>query len=130
MTIRSELETVLGTFCTANNIARSIEGKPFDRSKVTEYVQLFFLDSSTTNPNVEFSRKRIRGMIQINICCPDGQGSKRVEELAQMVADLYPADNKQAFATVSIEQHPQIGRAMIDANFRVVPVTVSYRQES
>lgn len=130
MTIRSELEAPLAAYCAANSIALSREGVPFDRTKFTEYLQIFFLDSSTINPYVEFSHKRIRGYVQINVCCPDGKGSKRVEELAEAVAALYPADNKQAFATVSIEQHPQIGRAMIDANFRVVPVTVSYRQES
>ena len=130
MTIRSELEAPLINYCTTNSIAFSLEGKPFDRTKVTEYVQIFFLDQSISNPTVDMESKRIRGFVQINVCCQDGKGSKRVEELAEAISLLYPCANKQAFATVSIEQWPQIGRAMIDANFRIVPVTVRYRQES
>lgn len=131
MTIRSELEAPLFAYSAANgNIPIAVEGKAFTKPTNADYLRIFFLDKSNSNPTVEFSRKRTRGMIQIDVCVPDGQGSKHAEELAEAIAALYPAANKQAFATVSIEQHPQIGRAMIDANFRVIPITVMYRQES
>jgi len=131
MTIRSELEAPVVVYTQANTtIGLSVEGRPFDRTKFKEYLQVVFLDKAVYNPTVEFTRKRTRGALQINVCCEDGKGSKRVEELAEIIASLYPSFNKQAFATVSIEQHPQIGRAMIDANFRIVPITIWYRQES
>lgn len=130
MTIRTELETVLYNFGQLNNLPIAWEGVPFDSTKYEEYIQIFFLNRAIYNPTLEFSRKRTIGMLQINVCVKDGYGSNRVEELAEAVAALYPASNKQAFETVSIERHPQIGRAMIDANFRVIPVTIEYRQES
>lgn len=130
MTIRSELEAPLAAYCTANSIPLSREGQPFDRTSLKEYIQIFFLDKAITNPTVDMESKRTRGFVQINVCCEDKKGSKRVEELAEAISLLYPCANKQAFATVSIEQWPQIGRAMIDANFRIVPVTVRYRQEA
>ncbi len=131
MTIRSELEAPIATFAQTNNIPVAWEGQPFDKTKVVgDYLRIFFLQKNITNPTVAFTDKRIRGLVQIDVCVPDGKGSKHVEELAEAVAALYPAANKQAFPTVSIEQHPQIGRAMIDGNFRVVPITIEYRQES
>lgn len=130
MTIRSELEAPLATYATANNIPVAWEGKPFTKPTTGDYLRIFFLNKSITNPTIDFESKRTRGMVQIDVCVPDGKGSKHAEELAEAIAALYPAANKQAFATVSIEQHPQIGRAMIDTNFRIIPVTIEYRQES
>ncbi len=136
MSIRSELESVLISYCTAHNIALSLEGVPFVKPTIpagnstTYYLQAFMLNSATTNPTVEMTRKRIRGFFQINCYAPDGFGSGKVEALADAVAALYPSYNKLAFPTVSIEQHPQTSQAFIDGPFRAVAVTVKYRQES
>lgn len=130
MTIRSELETVLKEYAEDNSIAVAWEGASLDRTTLSEYVQLFFLDKAIVAPDLAVARKRTTGMVQINVCVRDGTGSKRVEELAEAVAALYPVANKQKFETVSIEQHPQIASAYIDGPFRIIPVTVEYRQES
>ena len=68
--------------------------------------------------------------MSVNVCVPDGQGSKTIESLAQQIVDLFPIVPKSLFTTVSIEQTPQVGQAMIDNAFRVVPVTIRYRQEA
>lgn len=130
MTVRSELETPLVDYANDNSIAIALEGCSLDRTGLIEFLEVIFLDKSVTNPTLEFSAKRTRGYMQVNVYVQDGMGSKRVEELAEAVAALYPAANKQAFATVSIEQHPQFSRAMIDGNFRVISVSIKYRQES
>jgi hypothetical protein len=130
MTIRTELESPLATYATANNIPVAWEGKAFTKPTSGDYLRIFFLNKVISNPDVEFVRKRTIGMVQIDVCAPDGQGSKHVEELAEAIASLYPSYNKQAFPTVSIESHPQIGKAMIDSGFRVIPITIEYRQES
>ena len=129
MTIRDELESVLIAYCTAKNIPLSLEGKPFKKPDGT-YIEAFMLPSVTTNPTVDMVRKRIRGFFQINCCTADGYGSKAVEALADEVAALYPSYNKLAFPTVSIEQHPQTGQAIIDGAHRYIPVSIKYRQES
>jgi hypothetical protein len=131
MTIRSELEAPLVSYGLANNIKVSLEGIAFDATKTTEYLKITFSDRTIINPTVEFVRKRTRGFVQIDVYCPDGKGSKRVEELAEAVAALYPPYNKQLFPTVSIEGYPQISKARsADTNFRVISVTIWYRQES
>lgn len=130
MTIRSELETPLAAFAAANNIPVAWEGKTFTKPTSGPYLQPFMLDKAIFNPTVDMERKRTRGFFQINVCVPDGRGSKEGEELAELIAALYPSANKQAFPTVSIEQHPQIAHALLDSNFRVIPVMIRYRQES
>lgn len=131
MTIRTELEAPLIAYGATNNIPVAKEGVAFTKpNPPAPYLEIFFSDKKIINPTIEFTRKRIRGFVQINVYCPDGKGSKQVEDLAEAVAALYPAANKQAFATVSIEGHPQMGRAMVEPNFRMIPITVWYRQES
>lgn len=129
MTIRSELEKKVVEYAASRSLAVAMEGCPFDRTNVSEYLEVFFLKKAIFARDVAVQGKTTRGMMQINVCVKDGTGSKRVEELAEAIAALYPVANKQAFPTVSIEQHPQIGPAFIDAKFRIVPITVEYRQE-
>lgn len=94
------------------------------------YLQPTMLDKGISSPNVDAARKRTRGYFQVKCYSLDGKGSKAVEVLAEQVAALYPLANKQAFETVSIEDHPQISQAMIDGIFRCIVVSVRYRQEA
>ena len=94
------------------------------------YLQVWFAGSTTANPTVDGTRKRTRGFMQVNIAALNGQGSKQGEDLAQQIVDLFPILPKSLFTTVSIEQTPQTGQALIDGVFRVIPVTIRYRQEA
>jgi len=131
MTVRSEIEQKLATFATTQSpaIPISYEGVPFTKPTSGPYFEVFFLNSSTQDVTVDGTRRRVRGYVQINVCYPDGKGSKAVEAMAEAVSALYPVVPKSLFTSVSIDQSAQIGRAFISDNFRVVPVTIYYRQE-
>lgn len=132
MSIRSELEGTLLTWAAAQSppLLVCVEGVPFVKPTNAPYLQVWLTSSVTTNPTVDGKRKRVRGFVSVNICVPDGKGSKQAEDLAQQIVDLFPVVPKSLFTTVSIEQTPQTGQAMIDNAFRVIPVTIRYRQES
>lgn len=133
MTIRSEIESRLITWAQAQvpPILVSLEGVPFTKpTDGSAYLQIFFLGSASTNTSVDGLGVRVRGIAQINCCVPDGKGSKQVEALSQNIVDLFPVVPKSLFTTVSIEQTPSVGQAMIDATWRIVPVTIKYRQEN
>lgn len=130
MSVRDELEAKLISFAATNNIALSLEGVPFVRPSGLPYLQCWMLGSQPADITVDATRKRIRGVFAINVCCLDGRGSKQVETLAAQVTALYPIVPKELFSTCSIEQTPQTGQAMIDSNYRIIPVTVRYRQEA
>lgn len=133
MTIRSEIETRLLNWANAQSppIRVALEGVPFTKpTDGSPYLQIFFLNTSTTNPAIDGTRIRVRGVVQINCCVPDGKGSKQVDALAQSIIDLFPIVPKSLFSTVSIEQTPDAGPAIIDATWRIVPVSIKFRQES
>lgn len=130
MSVRTELETVITNFAASKDIRVAYEGAGFTPIPNKPYFRVFMLKPSRSNPTLEFSRMRVRGFMQIDVCYPVGTSNKIIEEMAEQVAALYPAANKQAFETVSIESHPDIGQIMLDGNFRVLPVSIEYRQES
>lgn len=134
MSARSELEGKLIAFCAAQTppIPMAMQGgafiKPADGSR---YVQSWMLAPTKTNPTVEGTRERVRGMMQINIYCPDGKGTKAIETLAAQIAAMYPMAPKELFTEVSIEQSAQTGQIFndLDGPYLCVPITVKYRQE-
>ena len=131
MSIRSNLEDRLRTFCAAQTppIPIAFEGIPFVKPSNSRYVQCWLLPSTTTSPTVEGYRRRVRGLFQISVYCPDGRGSKEVEDLSEQIAALYPVVPKNIFTELSIDRPTQTSQAYIDANYRCIPVTVSYRAE-
>jgi hypothetical protein len=86
------------------------------------------LASTSTCPTVDGKRVRINGRLQINVVVHDGVGSHEVEGLTEAIVSLFPIVPKTG--TVSIEQPPQTGAAILILDKRYIPITVSYRQES
>ncbi len=127
MTIRTEVESVIEDFAKSRGLKVAYEGCAFTPDNLP-YLRVFFMNKAIRAPDLAVQTKTTIGMFQVDVCCLDKRGSAEVEELAQAVADLFPCADKQAFPTITIEGHPQIGRAMIEGNFRIIPVTVEYRQ--
>lgn len=131
MSIRSELETKIAAYAASLSPALPVayEGVPFTPpTNGSGYLQPFLLANTVTNVTTDGKRLRTRGNFQINCWVPDGTGSKKVEDLANAVAALYPTLPKTG--TVSIESPPQTSAAFTNASWRVITVTVSYRQEA
>lgn len=128
MSIRSELETPLAAFAAAQNIPVAWEGVPFVAPTTGPYLQSYLLGSVTTNASVDGTRQRVRGTFQINVVVHDGLGSEAVDALAAQVVALYPLLPKTG--TVSIEQPPQTGAAILVVDKRYIPIKIAYRQET
>lgn len=129
MTIRSEVEKKILQFANSRNMKVAFEGCAFDPPTQSPYLRVWFLDKAIFSRDVSLLTKTTAGMFQVDVLCLDKRGSAEVEEISSQVAALFPYAGTE-FETIVIDNHPQIGRAMIEGNFRVVPVTVSYRQES
>jgi hypothetical protein len=130
MSIRSELETRIKVWADAQSppIPVAFEGIPFNKPKIGPWLRVWMLANVTINPTVDAARKRTKGIMQVDCCVLDGTGSAAVEALANSVAALFPVLPKTG--TVSIEQPPQTGQAFPQDLWRIIPVTISYRQES
>ncbi len=76
------------------------------------------------------ARKTLTGLIQFNIYTKEGGGTKKSEELAQALIDLFPVVPKTGTGTVSIEQTGSIMNTLYEAQWLVTPVRFRYRQEN
>jgi hypothetical protein len=133
MTLRSELEVRLEDWASSQDPAIPIawEGVSFVRpegvEETTAYLQPFLMPALTVNPTVDGTRSRLTGIFQINIWTRENFGSAYGEEIAESLINLYPVVPKTG--TVSIEQTPSVTQALYDAGWRIVPLTIRYRQE-
>lgn len=131
MNIRQEIEKAVKTFAAAQSppIPVAYEGVAFDKPSRGPYLEVLFLASNTTNPTVDGSRIRKRGIVQINCYVPDGTGMGALDTLTDAVTALFPFDQKELYTTFSVEQTPNASAAMQDAGFRWAAVRITYRQE-
>ena len=116
----------MAALASANNIPVAYENVTFVKPSTT-FIELYIIPATTVNPTVAAKRATLYGMIQFNIYCKSGEGSKKSEDLAQEIIDLFPVVPK--VGTVSIEQTGSIMNPLYDSQWRVLPVRIRYRQE-
>jgi hypothetical protein len=132
MNIRQEVEGTIAAFAASQSpaITVSYEGVAFNKPTGAPWLEVVFLNSVTTNANIDATRSRTYGTIQINVYVPDGKGMKQLDTLTNAVAALFPVADKARYTTFSVEQPPNVSSAMIDTQFRMAAVRVKYRQEA
>lgn len=126
-TLRKEIEDKVALWAISKNIKIAYENVPFTKPDST-FVELYIIPATTVNPTVDAKRATQYGLIQFNIYCKAGEGTKKSEDLAQELIQLFPVVPKSG--TVSIEQTGSIMAPLYDAQWRVLPVRFRYRQEN
>jgi hypothetical protein len=129
MNIRQEVESIIASYASGNNIPVAFEGVPFNKPTNTAWLEVVFLASNTINPTIDATRVRKTGTIQINCYVPNGKGMKALDSLSDDIIALFPFDQRDLFQTFYVEQTPNASSAMIDAAFLWCAVRVKYRQE-
>ena len=125
-TLRKEIEDKVAAWAATKSIPIAYENVTFVKPTTT-FIELYIIPATTVNPTVAAKRATLYGMIQFNIYCKSGEGSKKSEDLAQELIDLFPVVPK--IGTVSIEQTGSIMNPLYDSQWRVLPVRIRYRQE-
>jgi hypothetical protein len=128
-TIRLEVEAKVKAWAAAQSPAIPIayENAAFAKTDTT-FIELYIIPATTVNQTVSAARKTLTGLIQFNIYTKEGVGTKKSEELAQALIDLFPVVPKTG--TVSIEQTGSIMNTLYEAQWLVTPVRFRYRQEN
>lgn len=130
MTIRSELETRLKTLADAQSpkIPIAFEDLPFTKPIDTPFFECVIVPAATINVTVDANRIREIGVMQVNVWYPSGKGAGKGEALADKVIAHFPV--VPPVGTVYITQTPFKSRAIKDeSGWRIIPVTINYRQE-
>lgn len=125
-TLRKEIEDKVAAWAATKSIPIAYENVTFTKPTTT-FIELYIIPATTVNPTVNAKRATLYGMIQFNIYCKSGEYTKKSEDLAQELIDLFPVVPK--VGTVSIEQTGSIMNPLYDSQWRVLPVRIRYRQE-
>ena len=130
MTIRQELEGRVKALAAAQvpPIKVAYEDLPFDPTGLDVWLEVIIVPAATVNVTVDANRVREVGVMQVNVWCKTGQGAGKGEKIADKIIAAFPM--MPPTGTVWITQTPYKSRAIKDeSGWRIVPVTISYRQE-
>ena len=130
ITVRAELETKLKAFADAQVpvVPIAFEDTPFTKPTNSPFLECVIVPAATFNVTVDGNRIRELGVMQVNVWYPSGQGAGKGEALANKVIAHFPV--VPISGTVVVTQTPFKSRAIKDeSGWRIVPVTVNYRQE-
>lgn len=127
-TIRKEVEDKIKAWAVPKAIPVAFENVPFTKPSDIPFIELYIIPATTVNTTVSASRATNFGIIQINIYTPSGKGTKQSEDIAEELIRLFPVVPKMG--TVSIEQTGSIMSPLYDAQWRVLPIRFTYRQEN
>lgn len=125
-TLRKEIEDKVAAWAATKSIPIAYENVTFVKPSTT-FVELYIIPATTVNHTVAAKRATLYGIVQFNIYCKSGEGTKKSEDIAQELIDLFPVVPK--VGTVSIEQTGKIMNSFYDSQWRVLPVSFRYRQE-
>lgn len=128
-TLRKEIEDKVRAWANSQSpvIKIAYENVPFEKTDDT-FIQLYIIPAASVNSTVDAKRVTLLGILQFNIFTKAGEGTKKSEDLAQALIDLFPVFPKTG--TVSIESSGYIMSPLYDAQWRVTPVRFNYRQEN
>lgn len=128
-TLRLEIEAKVKAWAAVQTpvIPIAYENVAFTKPDNT-FIELYIIPATTVNNTVSANRKTLKGFIQFNIYTKEGSGTKKSEELAQALIDLFPVVPKTG--SVSIEQTGSIMNSLYEAQWLVTPVRIRYRQEN
>lgn len=128
-TLRNELESKLLAWANSQTpqIKIAFENIEFTKPDTT-FMEVYIIPATSVNPTVDVKRVSLYGTFQCNIYTKAGEGTKKAEDLAQSLIDLFPVVPKSG--TVSIEQTGSIMNPLYDSQWRILPVRFRYRQEN
>lgn len=129
--IRAYFETKLNTWAAAQSpvVPIAFEAVGFTKPDDAPYLEVFLMPTTTSNRSVGAIKTRERGIFQISVVAPTGEGPKEAQDLAKAIAGLFPVYPKDN--AVSVEFPPHVSSAFLNADGRrTVPISITYRYDN
>lgn len=125
-TIRAALETALAGLEPA--IDTAWQNVPYTPVTGRPYQEAYLLPATPENYSMGDSSRQERGIFQVSLKYPTGQGTAAVGARAEMIAALFRrgASFTKAGITVQIEHTPEIADGRDDDDRWMVPVKIRY----
>ena len=126
--IRSLYEQRLAAWAAARSLPVAWQNVSFTPPASGIYLRAFLLPATTDVPDLAGEYPIYRGVFQISIVAPSGQGSGAAEQLVEDVAAEFPADlllTAGALSVMIVSPCSQ-GPAIHDGTSYMVPVSFTY----
>lgn len=125
-TIRAALEAALASLAPA--IDTAWQNVPYTPVTGRAYQAAYLLPAEPDNRSMGDGSRQERGIFQVNLMFPLGQGTATAGARAEMIAALFRrgASFTKAGITVQIERTPEIGDGRADDDRWMVPVKCRY----
>lgn len=130
-TTRQELESKIATFAAAQvpPVVVAYEGVPFTRPVGVPWMECFVKTGPVLLSAVSGESVRTRGTWAVNCYYPSGQGTGKLETLAQGVVNTFKVLPK--VGSVSIEQPGNTGNISVtNDGWICIPISFPFRVES
>ncbi|WP_219117067.1 phage tail terminator-like protein [Janthinobacterium sp. UMAB-56] len=124
--IRAALEAALASI--KPDIDTAWQNAPYKPVTGREYQAAYLLPAAPNNHSMGDGSRQERGIFQINLMYPSGQGSATAAARAEMIAALFRrgASFTKGDVTVQIERTPEIADGREDGDRWMVPVKIRY----
>jgi hypothetical protein len=125
--IRRIFETKLNAF-NAPKIDIQFENKRYKDITNVPYCMAFLLMADPENPEMRATVTVLRGIFQINLRYPSGDGAGDIDAHAQALADYFkPVQNISINqTTVVVNKTASVGNGMLDGDRYQIPVKVPF----
>ena len=125
-TIRAALEAALASLAPA--IDTAWQNVPYTPITGRPYQAAYLLPAEPNNYSMGDSSRQERGVFQVSLMYPPGQGSAAAGARAEMIATLFRrgASFTKDGITVQIERTPEIADGREDGDRWMVPVKIRY----
>lgn len=131
--IRSAIESRLASWAAARVPALPVawENVPFT-PPAGAYLRAFLLPASTISRDMKGDHRGYRGVYQVSVVVPSGNGPGAGEAIAKEVADLFPVNLQMTASglTVQVVSPVSIANAIPETDRRVVPTSFEYRAQT
>lgn len=125
-TIRAVLESALASIKPA--IDTAWQNMPYKPVVDRPYQAAYLLPAEPNNYSMGDGSRQERGIFQVSLLYPSGQGTTAVGARAEMIAALFRrgASLTKDGITVQIERTPEIADGRVDDDRWMVPVKIRY----
>jgi hypothetical protein len=126
LTIRAALESALASLAPAVDIAW--QNVPYAPVTGRPYQAAYLLPAEPTNHSMGDGSRQERGVFQVSLMYPPGQGTAAAGARAEMIAALFKrgASFMKGDMTVQIERTPEIADGREDGDRWMIPVKIRY----
>lgn len=130
--IRQLVEKKLSTWAATKNVRIAYENVTFTPIAKETYLESDLTPVDTGSETLSGDHTLFRGIYQVNVICPLGEGTAKANALAAEIASLFPIYQPLTSGTFRVIPltHPKIMDGLVRDSSYMLPVFFNYRADT